>query len=226
MSPRLSRRQLLQGMVAAIALLEAGAAPAARAAGLGDLVPTGVALLPPGVAPTLGAFADTLIPGEKRSLGDRVVAGATPGAGAVQAGALALLTMPEAGMELLLPELSTLLNAEATAWAAAHAIVPDPTVPPMVALPFEARTGLVGSLLDPSHADQQVWILLALMTFIAFHTAGFEHTQEAVAARHPGLARLRFPAPDADGLYRFPTFSYARRLADSHPATTRTGSPA
>jgi hypothetical protein len=134
--------------------------------------------------------------------------------------------MPEAGMELLLPELTALLNAEATAWAAAHAIVPDPTVPPMVALPFEARTGLLGSLLDPSHPDQQVWILLALMTFIAFHTAGFEHTQEAVAARHPGLARLRFPAPDPDGLYRFPTFSYERRLADSHPATTRTGSPA
>lgn len=226
MSPRLSRRQLLQGMVAAIALLEAGAAPAARAAGLGDLVPTGVALLPPGVAPTLEAFADTLIPGEKRSLGDRVVAGAAPGAGAVQAGALALLTMPEAGMELLLPELSTLLNTEASAWAATHAIPPDPTVPPLVGLPFEARTGLVASLLDPSHADQQVWILLALMTFIAFHTAGFEHTQQAVASHHPGLARLRFPAPDADGLYRFPTFSYARRLADSHPATTPSGSPA
>ena len=47
-----------------------------------------------------------------------------------------------------------------------------------------------------------------------------------VADGHPGLAWLRFPAPDADGLYRFPVFSYGRRLARRHPDTTASGSPA
>jgi hypothetical protein len=219
MTLRPTRRQLLQGMLAAVALLEVGA-PVARAGTRTDLPSA------PTVDPTLEAFADTLIPGEKRFPGDRVVAGASEGAGAVQAGVSRLLHLPEAGMEALMPELATLLNAEATAYAARHALVLDPTVPPLVALPFDARTALAGELLDPAHADQQVWILLSLMVFLAFHTAGFEHTADAVRAGHPGLARLRFPAPDPDGLYRYPDFSYRRRLSRSHPQTTTGGSPA
>ena len=227
MTTRLSRRQLIQGLLAAVVVLESGAAPAARAAGLDQLVaPSAAVPLPPSVVATLEAFADTLVPGAKRHTGDRSVAGAAPGAGAVDAGALALLTMPEAGMELLLPELATLLDAEATAYAASHLIVLDPTVPPLVALPFGARTALLSQLLDPAHADQQVWILLTLMVFLAFHTAGFEHTPDAIASGHPGLARLRFPAAGADDLYRYPDFSYGLRLADSHPGTTASGSPA
>ena len=226
MNARLSRRQLIQGLLAAVVVLEAGAAPAARAAGLDELAAPVALPLPPAVVATLEAFADTLVPGAKRHAGDRSVAGAAPGAGAVDAGALALLTMPEAGMELLLPELAALLDGEATAYAASHLIVLDPTVPPLVALPFGARTALLSQLLDPTHPDQQVWILLTLMVFLAFHTAGFEHTTEAIASGHPGLARLRFPAADADGLYRYPDFSYRSRLADAHPGTTASGSPA
>jgi enediyne biosynthesis protein E8 len=217
---RPTRRQLLQGMLAALALLEVGEAPASGAATMTDLPSV------PMVQATLEAFADTLVPGEKRFPGDRVVAGAAKGAGAVQAGVGLLLHMPEAGMEALLPELATLLNAEATAYAARHVLVLDPTVPPLVALPFDARTALACELLDPSHADQQVWILLAFMVFLAFHTAGFEHTADAVRGGHPGLARLRFPAPGPDGLYRYTDFSYRRPLAGSHPQTTKGGSPA
>lgn len=210
-------------MLAAVAVLEVGQASSssqAMAATLTDLpsVPT--------VDATLESFADTLIPGEKRFPGDRVVAGAAGGAGAVQAGAGLLLHLPEAGMEALLPELATLLNVEATAYAVRHVLVLDPTVPPLVALPFDARTALAGELLDPTHADQQIWILLAFMVFLAFHTAGFEHTADAVRRGHPGLARLRFPAADPDGLYRYPDFSYRRQLAGSHPRTTKGGSPA
>jgi enediyne biosynthesis protein E8 len=36
-----------------------------------------------------------------------------------------------------------------------------------------------------------------------------------------GLAR-----PDDDGLWRFPQYSYGRRLAELHPHTTASGSPA
>jgi len=207
-------------MLAAIAVLEVGQAPAARAA-----TPTGLPSVV-GVDDTLDAFADTLIPGQRRFLHDRVVAGAADGAGAVQAGVGALLHMPEAGMEALLPELATLLTAEATAFAADHGHVIDSTAPPLVALSFDDRTALAGELLDPAHPDQQVWILLAFMVFLAFHTAGFEHTADAVRRGHPGLARLRFPAPDPDGLYRYPHFSYGRALARSHPQTTKGGSPA
>lgn len=228
MTLRPTRRQLLAGMLAAVAVLEVGQASSpgqAMAATLKDLPDMPSVPSVPTVDATLESFADTLIPGEKRFTGDRVVAGAAGGAGAVQAGAGLLLHMPEAGMEALLPELATLLNVEATAYVVRHALVLDPTVPPLVALPFDARTALAGELLDPAHADQKIWILLAFMVFLAFHTAGFEHTADAVRRGHPGLARLRFPAADPDGLYRYPDFSYRRQLAGSHPQTTRGGSP-
>jgi hypothetical protein len=74
--------------------------------------------------------------------------------------------------------------------------------------------------------DRPVWQILALVTGLAFDTAAHLDTRQALAAGHPGLTWLRFPAPDADGLWRFPQFSYGRVLADSHPATTPSGSPA
>src|SRR5206468_12435454 len=51
----------------------------------------------PATVATLEAFADTLLPGEKRSPTDRAIAGAAPGAGAVQAGALDLMGFPAGG---------------------------------------------------------------------------------------------------------------------------------
>jgi enediyne biosynthesis protein E8 len=61
---------------------------------------------------------------------------------------------------------------------------------------------------------------------LAFHTAGHLSTADAVRSGHPGLAWLDFPLPDADGLWRYPEFSYRRELATTHPATTSTGQPA
>ena len=66
----------------------------------------------------------------------------------------------------------------------------------------------------------------AALPFLAFHTAGHLHTADAVRQKHPGLATIRFPQPDPDGLWRFPTFSYRRRLARLSPRTTPSGSPA
>src|SRR5439155_24279886 len=121
-----TRRQLLKA--AAAAALEWRAArwavrpPAAFAQVSSD----------PATVATLEAFADTLIPGEKRSPTDRAIAGAAPGPGAVQAGALDMMGFPAAGAGPALPALAAGLNARATAFAAAHRIVLCPPVPPLV----------------------------------------------------------------------------------------------
>src|SRR5205814_9858214 len=121
----LTRRELLRSAAAAAAAWKAGPwvvhAPAA------------FAQTPPGdplTVATLEAFADTLIPGEKRSPDDRAIAGAAPGAGAVQAGALTMMEFPAAGTAPALPALAAGLNAHATEFAAANGILLDPTVPP------------------------------------------------------------------------------------------------
>ena len=213
--PELTRRRLLLGLSAAVVLLQAGAAaPPAEAA----------ASLDPLTRDTLEAFADTIVPGRKRFPGDRVVAGAAPGPGAVQAGAIAVLTMPELPLGPLLPGLAAGLNAAATTYAATHLLLPDPTVPPFVALPFRHRTALAGQLLGPGAADR-LWTLLAAIASLAFDTAANLDTAPA-AGHHPGLVYLHFPLPDADGFWRFPQFSYRRQLAKLHPGTTPSGSPA
>lgn len=213
MVPDLTRRRLLQAIaagVAAVPLLEAAAAAAPD---------------PASDRATLEAWSDTIVPGERRWRGDRVVAGAAQGPGAVQAGVWRLLNDGEVGLGPALPALSAALNAEAVTQAARAGLVLDPTVPPFVALPFRHRTALAVRLLGGSGRDQVVWYALAALAMLAFHTAAHLDTAEAVRRGHPGLAWLRFPAPDADDLWRYEHFSYRQRLADPHPRTTRTGNP-
>nr|WP_254665851.1 DUF5987 family protein [Streptomyces sp. WMMB 322] len=167
-----------------------------------------------------------MVPGEKRHAHDHAVAGAAPGPGAVQAGAVALLQLPELGVELLLPGLAALVNTEATAWALARGRVLLPTRPPFVALDFDDRTRLAGKLLSSAGPDQKVYVLLALFSAAAFDTAAHLHTTDALERRHPGLTWLRFPEPDADGLWRYSTYSYGKQLAQEHPHTTAGGHPA
>lgn len=188
---------------------------------------------PPGLAPgsdglvvsSLEAFADTLIPGAKRWPGDRAVAGAAPGPGAVQAGAVAMMAFPPAGIAPLLPGVVALLDTEAETWALANGAGLDGLVPPLVALDYHQRTAFLLSLLDPSSPAYIVWFALAAMVFLAFHTAGYLPTVDAVRQHHPGLRAIGFPAPDPDGLWRFPVFSYRRRLAEPSPRTAPSGSP-
>lgn len=177
------------------------------------------------VTATLEAFADTLIPGEKRYDADNAVAGVVRGPGAVQAGAVDLMWFSQAAIGPALPALATTLDARASAYAAQHQVAMDATLPPLVALPFGDRTRLLLELLDPSAPDYLAWWALAAMPFLAFHTAGHLHTADAVRRGHPGLRWIRFPQPDADGLWRFPDFSYRRRLAHSHPGTVQGGNP-
>jgi hypothetical protein len=183
-------------------------------------------LLPddPLIVPTLEAFADTLIPGEKRAPTDRAIAGAATGPGAVQAGAVDLLNFPPATVGPLLPVIAAGLNARATAYAATNLIVLDPTVPPLVSLDFAQRTTLLVQLLDGTDPDQLLWFAVGALVFLAYHTAGHLDTAAAIAAGHPGLTAIGFPAPDADGRWRFPQASYRRAVARSNPRSKR-GSP-
>lgn len=174
---------------------------------------------------TLEAFADTIIPGEKRWPGDRAVAGAAAGGGAVAAGALDLLEHPGTGMSGALESLGYGLNDHAADYADDRGLLLDDGVPPFVALPFEHRTALVQSLTAPDHPEKAMWVALALFSNMAYDCAAHRGTAEALADGHPGLVAMGYPAPDPDGLHRFPRYSYGRRLAAIHPGTTDTGSP-
>lgn len=173
---------------------------------------------------TLEAFADTIIPGEKRWPEDRAIAGAAPGGGAVAAGALELLNWPATGMTAGLGDLARGLNDHARNFAAEHGADLDEGVPPFVALSFEHRTALVQRLTGPDHPEKEFWVLLALFSNMAFDTGAHLHTAEAIAAGHPGLTAMGYAKPDADGRWRFPGFSYGRPLARLHPDTIASGS--
>ena len=238
MSRGLSRRRLVAALTAAVAAVATGAVSApAAAAPHGSLLPdpaqdllddldADVSLGPVDTTATLEAFADTIVPGEKRHARDHAIAGAAEGPGAVQAGAVDMLRLPELGLGPLMPALAGLLCTEATAYALSRGRILPPTRPAFVALDFDDRTRLTAKLSGPDAVDRQVWVLLALFASVAFDNAAHLHTTKALEQRHPGLAWLRFPAPDADGLWRFPTYSYGRRLAREHPHTTAGGHPA
>jgi len=173
----------------------------------------------------LEAFADTIIPGEKRFPGDRAIAGVDTGGGSVTAGAVELLEHPAGGLALALDTFVFELNAYAGEYAQEQGFELDDDVPAFVALSFEARTTMVTRLTRPDHPEKQLWVGLALFCNMAFDSAPHMHTVDALAASHPGLLAMKYARPDADGLFRFPEFSYRRKLSDIHPDTTATGSP-
>ncbi|OLT19136.1 regulator [Actinomadura sp. CNU-125] len=173
---------------------------------------------------TLEAFADTIVPGERRTPGDRAVVGAAPGPGAVAAGALELLRTPATGITDGLDGYTDALDGHATRYAAEHDLTLDASVPPFVALEYADRAALVRSLTSPGHPEKELWVLLALFSIMAFDTGAHMRTTDAIAAGHPGLATMRFASPDEDGLWRFPEFSYRRELARLHPDTADNGS--
>lgn len=174
---------------------------------------------------TLEAYADTIIPGERRGPDDRAVAGAADGGGAVASGAVVLLASAEGGLGGMLDALVDGLNDHATRYAAEAGLPPDPSVPPFVALDFAHRTTLAALLMARGHPEQELWVSLAMFSVMAWDTAAATHTTEALAAGHPGLTTMRFASSDADGLWRFPEFSYRRALAPIHPHTTPSGDP-
>lgn len=175
---------------------------------------------------TLEAFADTIIPGEKRFPEDRAIAGAASGGGAVAAGAIELLETPATGITAGLDPLSQGLNRHAANYAERVGLTLEDDVPAFVALPFEHRTALIEELTAPGNPEKDGWVVLALFSNMAYDIGAHLHTAEAIEAGHPGLTSMGFAKPDADGLWRFPAYSYGRKLAELHPDTTESGSPA
>lgn len=174
---------------------------------------------------TLEAFADTIVPGVKRFPGDRAIAGVCEEPGAVEAGALELLSDSATGVTAGLVPLSQMLNQHAETYAAKNGLALDTEVPPFVALDFDHRVALVAELTAPGHPERDGWVLLALFSNMAYDTAPHRPTLEAMADGHPGMVAMGYAKPDSDGLWRFPDFSYRRELAKRHPNTTESGSP-
>jgi hypothetical protein len=174
---------------------------------------------------TLEAYADTIIPGERRSPTDRAVAGAATGGGAVACGAVELMVSPEGGLAGVLDSLAEGLNEHARDYAARTGLDPDPGVPPFVALEFADRVALARELMRPGHPEQDLWVALAMFSTMAWDTGAHMHTVDAMASGHPGLTAMGFMPPDPDGTWRFPQFSYGRALAALHPRTTPRGDP-
>jgi enediyne biosynthesis protein E8 len=175
---------------------------------------------------TLEAFADTFVPGEKRSADDVAIAGAAAGPGAVEAGALELLEAPATGVTAGLDDIVSTLNDHASDYAAERGIALDASLPPFVALDYENRSALMRVLTAPDHPEKEFWVLTALFCFMAFDTAAHMDTVQALENGHPGLMMMGFAKPDPDGLWRFPDYSYGRQLARAHPDTTPNGDPA
>lgn len=217
----IGRRAVLRALAATVGTLSALQFPgAATRAAATETGPAGWTVQ------TMEAFADTLIPGERRFAGDLAIAGVVKGPGAVQAGVISTLNSPELPLAPVLPEIAALLDARAIAYAATHLILLPITSPAFVGLSFRDRTALVRGLFGPEDPDRAIWQVLSLLTGLAFDTAAHLDTRQAVTTGHPGLAWLRFPQPDADGLWRFADHSYGKALATTHPATTASGSPA
>ena len=179
----------------------------------------------PITAATLEAFADTIVPGQKRFAGDVVVAGAAPGPSAVVAGFLDAMCMPVVVPQAELPTIAGGLNQYAQGYAATAGYTLNPTQPPFVALPFAMRTGLAEYLLTTPGQFQQAALLLASIASWSFDTAAAMSTTTAMSTGHPGLAWIGFPAPNPDGVWRFPHNSYGRALACLSPNTSPDGSP-
>jgi enediyne biosynthesis protein E8 len=173
---------------------------------------------------TLEAYADTIIPGRKRWPGDRAIAGLSEDGGAVEAGALAILEMPEGGMAPALDDVVTALNQYADRYRDDNGLTADDTVPAFVSLPADHRVALIQELTAPGHPEKELWTGLALFCYMAYDCAAHMNTTDALAQGHPGLTAMGFAAPDDDGLWRFPDYSYHRPLASLHPDTNATGS--
>jgi enediyne biosynthesis protein E8 len=177
-------------------------------------------------AMTLEAFADTILPGEKRFPDDHAVAGVSAGGGSVAYGVLEVLSGPEGGLAPTLDDLAEMLNEHAEAYARRQGLSLRADLPAFPALGYDDRVALVRELVGREHQEREAWIGLAMFSTIAFDAAAHLHTADAIRSGHPGLAILGYSGPDGDGLWRFPSFSYGRALARPHPDTTPSGSPA
>ena len=169
---------------------------------------------------TLEAFADTIVPGNKRFANDRAIAGVSEDGGSVAAGALELLETPAGGLSQWLGGLASMLNGHAGNFASKQQIELDPSVPAFVSLSYQQRAELVLELTAWEHPERQGWVNLVMFSNMAYDAAAHLHTVDALAAGHPGLLTLGFSRRTRTVCGAFPNYSYGRPLARIHPDTT------
>jgi len=177
---------------------------------------TGAVSLTAGQVRALEAYADTVLPGRKRGPDDAAIAGVSSTPGAVEAGAIAVLTNPATGIEDGVAEMADLLDK----LAGEH--VGDPTMT-MADLPYPQRRELLATLTGADRPDRDLWFLVALFAYMAYDSAPHRNTAAAMAERHPGLYAMGFREPDADGRWRVRIASYGKPLAPLHPSTDARG---
>src|SRR5690349_3224535 len=194
MGEGVSRRELLElGLAALVAQalpIALRATPAAAQTPIDDL--------------TLGAFADTIIPGRAATHTDTgaaipagAIAGVDPEPGAVEAGAIELYHDPRVGFDALAPAFLADLSTRALAQGG-----------PFASLPFDKRVATVLGGLDFGNGDRVLWEAAAAVPFTAFCAAAL--VPSATAAKASGYRVMGLPGAAPHG-YR--GFSYRRKLS-------------
>jgi hypothetical protein len=163
---------------------------------------------------TLGAFADTIIPGRpatRTDLGNPIPAGAIAGVdkepGAVEAGAIELYHDSRVGFDALAPPFLADLNLRSLAHGG-----------PFTSLSYEDREKVVLEGLDFGNGDRVIWEAAAAVPFTAFCAAAL--VPNATARNASGYRVMGYPGTAPNG-YR--GFSYGRKLA--HERTRRGSLP-
>ncbi|WP_407319795.1 DUF5987 family protein [Isoptericola halotolerans] len=177
--------------------------------------------LTPTQTTALEAYADTVVPGCRRHDDDIAVAGVSDTPGAVEAGALEVLTDPATGIEDGIGEMADLLDERAVSWASSDGIS---GVSRFADLAYQDRRRLVAALTAQDEPAHELWFLVALFATMAYDSAPHLETAEAVATGAPGLTAMGF-APPTDGRWQASDPTYSVPMARVHPATDpRTGS--
>lgn len=170
---------------------------------------------------TLEAYADTIVPGAKRTPDDLAVAGVSDGIGAVEAGALTVLGHPAAGIGDGVGDMADLLNGHAAAYAAEHDL-PTSTGLEFASLEHGHRRTLITRLTGSEEPMHDLWFLLALFSYMAYDSAPHRPTAEVVGTPS-GLHDMGFAAPGPTGRWGFSPAGYGRPLAAPHPLTDERG---
>lgn len=165
----------------------------------------------------LEALADTVLPGCKRTPEDRAICGVSQDFGAVEAGALNVLTDPATGIAGGVAEMAQLLDEEAASYSNGTASV-------FADLAYAERRALLNKLISPETPMREFWVLVALFAYMAYDSAPHLPTSEALTGPHSGLAAMGFAGPEEDGRWRFAPHGYGRPLARLHPDTLPNGS--
>lgn len=172
----------------------------------------------------LEAYADTVVPGRKRHPDDVAVAGVDDTPGAVECGALDVLTDPATGIEDGIGDMADLLDRRAVDWAAEHGEKPATR---FADLAYADRRRLVTLLTDPEEPERDLWFLVALFATMAYDSAPHLETADALdpaVTPASGLRAMGF-FPPTGGRWAFDRGGYGRPLARLHPGTDEHGDP-